>query len=231
MDPGFLLVENFGRFVAVLGLLLATPAFAYAGWLWISSMGDPSRSAAARNSVISVCVGVVVIGLSFIVPLALSDYVVAPSGGVEYQMEGGINCDQILRDQLVANTEISNANRIAYAVQRIQSTFEGCNAALWNPVVRRDTAGVGSACFDNSSRNSVAGVEIPDSLFQRQWTGTGSGYSAASASGRDDRNNVIVHWTTATAGALYSMDWGLPSDGSACWLYISGISTWVEGYE
>ena len=48
MDPGFLLIENFARFAAVVGLILAAPLFVWGGYLWMTSMGDPNRSAAAR---------------------------------------------------------------------------------------------------------------------------------------------------------------------------------------
>ncbi len=226
MDPGLLLVENLGRFAAVVGVILATPFFAYAGWLWLSSMGDPNRSASARNSVIGVCVGVVIMGLAFLVPAAVSDYVVAPAGGIEYESEQGVNCDQMLRDRLVANREISDAHRVNYVVQHIQATFEGCAREMWNPVARTTGAGIGT-CFDTSAYKKVSGVEVPEALQDRQVANV-SAFSPAYTSGRDDRNNVIVHWVPTNVGA--AGDVGLPSDGSVCWLYVANLTTWVEGY-
>ena len=44
MDPGFLLIDNFARLVAILGILISTPLFAWAGYLWMTSMGDPNRA-------------------------------------------------------------------------------------------------------------------------------------------------------------------------------------------
>ena len=131
MDPGLVLVENFGWLVAVLGLIIAAPLFAWSGYLYMSSMGDPNRSASARNSIIGVCAGIIVIGCAFILPRAISEFVVEPAGGVVFEDRAGINCDGMLRDQLVINREASDARRVNFVVQRIQSrsrtamTFSG----------------------------------------------------------------------------------------------------------
>ena len=221
MDPTFILVENFGRFAAIVGLLLATPAFAYAGWLWISSMGDPTRSAVARNSVISVCVGILVIGVAFLLPPIIMDTVVSPVGGIEYEMDAGLNCDQVLRNHLVLNREASNANRINFIIQQIQSRFEDCGEENWSPVARVSGSPIGDTCFGSSSRDSIAGVQVPTGLSER------SKYELVNASGRDARNNVIVHWTTHVGSGKPP---GLPSDSALCWMYVSALDTWVEGY-
>ena len=219
MDPGLVLVENFGWLAAVLGLIIAVPLFAWSGYLYMSSMGDPNRSASARNSIIGVCVGVIVIGCAFIAPRVISEFVVAPAGGVVFEDRTGINCDGMLRDQLVINREASNADRVNFVVQRIQSRFEDCDDVLWSPVALDDSSGSG-ICFDDAGRNSIAGVALPKGLLRR------GGFGSTLLSGRDARNNVIVHWRVPAAGVAG----GLPSDGAVCWLYVSSIETWVEGY-
>ena len=219
MDPSLVLVENFGWLVAVLGLIIAAPLFAWSGYLYMSSMGDPNRSVSARNSIIAVCVGVIVIGCSFIAPRVISEFVVEPAGGVVFEDRTGINCDGMLRDQLVINREASDANRVNFVVQRIQSRFEDCDDVLWSPVAV-DSAGSG-ICFDDVDRNSIAGVALPRGLLRR-----GAFSSSLLLSGRDARNNVIVHWRVPAAGVAS----GLPSDSAVCWLYVSSIETWVEGY-
>ena len=226
MDPGFLLIENFGRFSAIVGMMLATPAFAYAGYLWVSSMGDPNRSAVARNSVISVCVGILVIGLAFLVPNVISDEIVEPAGGTGFQLDVSVNCDQIFRDQVVANSEVSNANRMAFVVQRIQSTFDDCHSAMWDPVVRTEGHNLSDECFDSSAREYISGVEIPPGLASKQ--AHHIGHAIVNASARDSLGNVIVHWTHSNVASVSR--WGLPSDGAVCWMYIRSIDTWVEGY-
>ena len=107
MDPGFLLIENFARFAAVVGLILAAPLFVWGGYLWMTAMGDPNRSAAARNAVISVGIGMIVIGCAFILPRVIGEFVVAPSGGVVFEREPGINCDGMFRQQLIINRTAS----------------------------------------------------------------------------------------------------------------------------
>ena len=219
MDPSLVLVENFGWLAAVVGLIIAAPLFAWSGYLYMSSMGDPNRSASARNSIIGVCVGVIVIGCAFIAPRVISEFVVAPAGGVVFEDRTGINCDGMLRDQLVINREASNADRVNIVIQRIQGRFEDCDDVLWSPVAV-DSAGSG-ICFDDAGlRNSIAGVELPRGLLRR------GGFGSNLLSGRDARNNVIVHWRVPAAGVAS----GLPSDGAVCWLYVNSIETWVEGY-
>ena len=217
MDPGFLYLDNFGRLAIIVGFLLATPFFAYAGFLFMSSMGDPNRSAQARNSVISVCAGIAVIGLAYGIPRFIGDVVIAPSGGTVYELERGVNCDGILRDQLVANRQASDAGRIQFVITRIQARFEDCNDTFWTPVVRAEGR-VGS-CFEGTPPDLlVSGVRVPEGLLR--------GGDIARRSGRDDRNNIIVHWEFSPGEGRS----GLPSDGSICWMYLSSLGTWVEGY-
>ena len=225
MDPGLVLVENFGWLVAVLGLNIAAPLFAWSGYLYMSSMGDPNRSASARNSIIGVCVGVIVIGCAFIAPRVISEFVVEPAGGVVFEDRTGINCDGMLRDQLVINREASDARRVNVVVRRIQSRFEDCGEVLWTPVavdsVRDMVSALYGVCFDTSGWDSVSGVEVPRGLIRIDTRG-----GDRLVSGRDARNNIIVHWRVPSSGVAG----GLPSDGAVCWLYVSSIETWVEGY-
>ena len=217
MDPGFLLIDNFARLVAIVGIIISTPLFAWAGYLWMTSMGDPNRAAAARNAVINVCIGVVIIGCAFIIPSVIGESVVAPSGGIVYERDSGINCDGILREHLVANRQASDAARINFIIQRIQARFEDCTDLFWTPLAR-DDSGLIASCFDGSTGDSISGVAVPRGLKR--------GGSTVSRSGRDARNNVIVHWTVSPGEGLT----GLPSDGSVCWMYVSATGSWVEGY-
>ena len=223
MDPGFLLVENFGRFVAMVGILASVPLFAWAGWMYMSSMGDPNRSASARNSVICICVGIVIIGCAFLIPGIVSDAVVEPVGGVTFDVESGVNCDRILRDQLVVNREASNGHRINFIIQQIQAKFDDCRKENWSPVAKTGGPFISDECFDGSDRDSIASVPIPAGLMRE------SEDFLSGASGRDAHNNIIVHWWTFPEGAISSVR-GLPSDSSVCWLYISSVGDWIEGY-
>ena len=209
MDPGFLLVENFARFAAAVGLAVAAPLFAWGGYLWMTSMGDPNRSAAARNAVIGVGIGIIVIGCSVILPRVVGEFVVAPSGGVVFEREPGINCDGMLRQQLIINRSASTPSRMNFLVQRIQSRFEDCNAAFWAPKVRESGHNSVSGCYDTGDK-FIAGVEIPKGLDRGIYR----------PSRRDARNNIMVHFSFSE----------YPSDGSVCWMYVSSLETWVEGY-
>ena len=209
MDPGFLLVENFARFAAAVGLLVAAPLFVWGGYLWMTSMGDPNRSAAARNAVVSVGIGIIVIGCSFILPRVIGEFVVAPSGGIVFEREPGVNCDGMLREQLIINRSASTPTRMNFLVQGIQSRFEDCNEALWAPKVREEGHSHVGGCYDDGNK-SIAGVEIPKGLDRGDYR----------PSRRDARNNIMVHFFVPK----------YPSDGSVCWMYVSSLESWVEGY-
>ena len=218
MDPGFLLVDNLARLAAIVGLLLSVPLFVFGGYLFMTSMGDPSRAAAARNAILSVGIGIVVIGCAFIIPTVIGEFVVAPAGGIVHERDQGVNCDGILREQLGANEQASNAVRMNFVIRRIQSRLEeNCGELFWTPVVRSGGSDIAS-CFDDADKDSIAGVVVPRGLRR--------GGSAMNWSGRDARGNVIVHWTISPLEGRT----GLPSDGSICWMYISATRSWVEGY-
>ena len=219
MDPGFLLVDNFARLVAIVGLLLSVPLFAFGGYLFMTSMGDPNRAAAARNAILSVGIGIVVIGCAFIIPAVIGEFVVAPSGGIVHERDQGMNCDGILREQLAVNEQASDADRINFVIRRIQSRFEDCGELFWTPLVRDDSGSIAD-CFDDGNPNFIAGVEVPRGLRR--------GGSVMNQSGRDARGNVIVHWRTSHG--IHGRLSGLPSDSSICWMYISATRSWVEGY-
>ena len=157
MDPGFLLINNFARLVAILGILISTPLFAWAGYLWMTSMGDPNRAAAARNAFISVGVGLVIIGCAFIIPAVIGESVVAPAGGLVYEQDSGVNCDGILREQLVANRQVSDADRINFIIKRIQEKFEDCTDFFWTPRARADSGHIGSCFDDPDTKDSISG--------------------------------------------------------------------------
>ena len=216
MDPGFLLINNFARLVAILGILISTPLFAWAGYLWMTSMGDPNRAAAARNAFISVGVGLVIIGCAFIIPAVIGESVVAPAGGLVYEQNSGVNCDGILREQLVANRQASDAVRINFIIQRIQERFEDCTDFFWTPMARVGAAPGTGGCFDDYlTKDSISGVAVPRGLKP-------GGRSVENLSGRDARNNVIVYWSVLVGG--------LPADNAICWMYVSATGSWVEGY-
>ena len=211
MDPGFLLIENFARFAAAVGLIVAAPLFVWGGYLWMTSMGDPNRSAAARNAVVSVGIGIVIIGCAFIIPRVIGEFVVAPSGGVVFEREPGVNCDGIFREQLIINRSASTPTRMSSLVRHIQGRFEDCNEALWGPKVRDEGHGDVKSCYDSSDRKFIAGVEVPKGLVRGSYT----------PSRRDAKNNIVVQ---------FQRPW-FPADGSDCWMYISSLESWVEGYK
>ena len=131
----------------------------------------------------------------------ISEFVVAPSGGIVFEREPGVNCDGIFREQLMINRTASTPTRMQFLVQRIQSRFEECNVDFWAPKVREEGHFNVSGCYDRRGGdeiNFIAGVEIPKGLIRDE------GGDRYRPSRRDARNNIIVHFNVLHP---------LPSDG------------------
>ena len=151
----------------------------------------------------------IVIGCAFILPRVIGDFVVAPSGGLVFEREPGVNCDGMFRQQLIINRTASTPSRMNFLAQRVGSQFEDCNEAFWDPEVRVYSHDTVNGCYDTGDK-SIAGVKIPKGLDRGVYR----------PSRRDVRNNIMVHFS---AGKY-------PADGSVCWMYVSDLESWVEGY-
>ena len=113
------------------GLALAAPLFAWGGYLWMTSMGDPNRSAAARNCRYQR--GHWHYHHRFL-------FHPSPGGqrvrrrsrpvGIVFEREPGINCDGMLRQQLIINGTASTPSRMNFLVERIQEPVRGLQSGL-----------------------------------------------------------------------------------------------------
>ena len=229
MEADFVVFQNVARLLALVGGGLAAIFVVWSGIQWIMAAGDPQRMAMARNSILGVVAGLVIVGAGFILPGVIGDLVIRPSGGVDIgTRQTGVDCDGILREQLVLNRSVSNAGRMNYLVQRIQAQYDDCGNGLWIPVVR--TAGIdqyrsslGPWCYssdrveDHRRVLRISGVEVPHSLI------AGRTYR----SGRDSQNNILVYFYVLDASAGF----GRPNNQAVCWLYLSYFDDWTSGYD
>ena len=127
----------------------------------------------------------------------------------------------MFRQQLIINRTASTPSRMQFLAQRVRSQFDDCNEAFWDPKVRVDDddaqfvqSHIVFDCYDTDGSGnellSIAGVEIPKGLERGSYR----------PSRRDARNNIMVHFEPT----------GPPADGSVCWMYVSSLESWVEGY-
>ena len=212
-----MLANGVALICAALGGGVAAIFVVYSGYLYITSSGDPQRVAQARGSLIGVAVGLTIIGGGFLIPTTISRFIIEPAGGVKIDARQAVDCDGLLKGQLVFQRTASTPERMQFLVSRIQGQRSECGPEFWNPVVKVD-AGHPRDC--PGPDHKVGGVSVPDGLKD--------GASVNNTSSRDSGNNIIIFWTHPEDSS--EPDRGLPSDGSICWMYVSAFSAWSEAY-
>ena len=131
-------------------------------------------------------------------------------------------CDQLLRNQLAFQIGASNPGGIQEVVQQIQAQRGDCVLEIWDPVVNDNNRTGANGCWESETATErmnnpkVGNMEVPDGLFDTQ----DSAISVMRRSGRDRDNNVIVYWWNTIGRG--------PSDGAACWLYVSSLNSWSK---
>ena len=93
-------MENVARLLAVVGGGISAIAFCYAGILWMTASGDPQKMGQARTAIFGAIGGLVIVGVAFMAPRIISEFVIEPAGGQVIGSDGGVSCDGILRAQL-----------------------------------------------------------------------------------------------------------------------------------
>ena len=204
------LLRGLGGVVAVVFLI-------YAGYLFMSSAGDPQKDARAKGAVIGVVVGLVLIGTSYMVPEAISDTVIEPAGGEAIVVDSGRSCDQHLRRRLGSNPQAYDVGRVQRVIVGIQTQVSGCNEESWSPLVHSGSAllQVKSVCGaqENSGVFLMSGVPISQSLF------SGSAAGNMKAVARNSAGDIFLIFDDASP----------PGDGSRCWYYSSSFNAWMSG--
>ena len=214
MEEILSIVGGVARFVAILGGALSAVFFGWAGIQWMTASGDPQRMAQARMGIIGAVVGLVLVGVAVMIPGIVSEIIIEPAGGLPIEGQRGIDCDRVLRQQLVINRTASTRERMQFVIQQVQSKRKECSPEFWNPVVLKDGSspkGVAGTGTDAT----VGGMTIPaGGLFD--------GSTPSNVPARDAANNILLYWEDPVDQR--------PSDGTAVWLYHSAFNTWREGY-
>ena len=212
--------------------VVSTIIVAYAGLMYATAAGDPQKTGIAKNAFIGAFIGLIIAGVAFIGPRIVTDMVIKPVGGIAVDTEVGLNCDGILRNQLVFQRGASTESRMNVVIAQIQSQNSDCASDVWAPVVLNlDTAatpddakgncyGTAGTAADADVDDSpkVGSQEIPSGLV----VGTGDSAKTRDKSGRDSENNVIVYFNLSAASR--------PSDGASCWLYYARLKSWHANF-
>ena len=221
---------NVSRLIMIVGGGISTVAFCYAGFMWMLSFGDPQKGSQARSGLIGVVVGLILVGISFLLPQIIGDTVVEPVGGQIAGVQTGVSCDNELRNALVFQRNASTPSRMNQVVSRVQSDRpEFCAPELWKPVIGWD-----DDTAINSGHRSVDGVCLtavgakdPEAAVGGQVVPAGLRENNSingevrNTSGRDADNNIIIFFPDPD---------DRPIDSAKCWLYIARANTWSETY-
>ena len=221
--------------IAVLVAIASTGVVAWAGWQWVTAAGDPQALGKAKSTLIGAFIGLGIAGLAFIGPRIFIDLVIKPVGGVSVETETGLNCDGILRNQLVFQRGASTAERMNVLVSQIQAQQQECDSEVWDPTVVNLGTTLGVVGTNSGDGNcygalptAVAATALPtigDQRLPKSLAAPASGtatFTARSNSGRDSENNIIVHFNLDADKR--------PSDGASCWLYYSRLKQWHENF-
>ena len=148
--------------VAILVGVVATIMVAYAGLMYATAAGDPQKTGIAKNAFI----GSIIAGVAFIGPRIVTDMVIKSVGGIAVETEVGLNCDGILRNQLVFQRGASTESRMNTVIARIQSQHTECASDVWAPEVVDIVTTTGSEvgrCFGDTPVQGNSGMEIGSS--------------------------------------------------------------------
>ena len=226
--------------VAVLVGVVVTIVVAYAGFMYATAAGDPQKTGIAKNAFVGAFIGLIIASVAFIGPRIITDMVIKPVGGVAIESEIGLNCDGILRNQLVFQRGASTKDRMNVVVAQIQAQNSDCASDVWDPEVfdhGDDTVNDANAtatagqCFSTTGGAAFTAKEaekwivgeqaFPEGLLRTDNAAVPK-YTARTTSGRDSENNIIVYWDVKIAKR--------PSDGASCWLFFARLNSWHENF-
>ena len=216
-------INNFARLILYAGGGVFTIAVCVAGFFYMTAFGDPQKQNIARGALVGAFVGVCIMGIAFLAPRIMNQFVLAPAGLDTFENAGNTGCDRTLRSALITQRGVGNgqqANQIVRAIQAQRAN--DCNAEIWNPIIQIDDPddGFTDACAtDDVAANGVETIGVTDTpLTLANLAEARHGVSTYGAFAKDAFGNILVEFATANR----------PTDGSQCWLYNARANFWDQ---
>ena len=94
-------INNFARLILYAGGGVFTIAVCVAGFFYMTAFGDPQKQNIARGALVGAFVGVCIMGVSFLAPRIMSQFVLEPAGLEGVSNSGNTGCDRTLRSALI----------------------------------------------------------------------------------------------------------------------------------
>ena len=230
---------NIATLVAIGVATVSAVIVAFAGFQYATAAGDPQKVGLAKSSFVGAFIGLVIASLAFVGPRIVTDMVIKPVGGVALDTQVGLNCDSVLRNQLIFQRGASTKDRMQVVISQIQSQQQECAKDVWKPVaidlsdlvsggIAPGPDGEKGQCYVTgggfASGVGAQDIKVGDQVLPKGLVRfvMGQGSFPRTTSGRDSENNIIVYWADDVAER--------PSDAASCWLYYSRLRSWHENF-
>ena len=220
---------NIATLIAIGVATVSAIIVAFAGFQYATAGGDPQKVGIAKASFIGAFIGLIIASLAFIGPRIVTDMVIKPVGGVALDTQVGLNCDSVLRNQLIFQRGASTKDRMQVVISQIQSQQQECAKDVWKPVaIDLGDTGQPGKCYLSAGgwplKDKLEDIEIGDQALPEGLARItpDKKYEPRSTSGRDSENNIIVYWADDVADR--------PSDAASCWLYFARLRSWHENF-
>ena len=226
-------INNFARLILYAGGGVFTIAVCVAGFFYMTAFGDPQKQNIARGALVGAFVGVCIMGVSFLAPRIMSQFVLEPAGLEGVANSGNTGCDRTLRSALITQRGVGNGKQVNSMVRAIQAQrANDCNQEIWNPFVQvagtppGATAAITNSGFQDGPTTCLPGTAGTDHMIGQtdlpttleSVAQTRALQSAYGGFARDASGNILVQFDTAFR----------PTDGSKCWLYIAQSNYWDQ---
>ena len=230
----------------------------YSGFLYATSGGESQRVAQARTSLFMCLLGLMIIGLAFIVPRVITESVVQPAGGVSLGMQDGIDCDAVLRSQILSQRSVDQASEVNVLIRLIQERYGQCDSHSWDVEAEAPHLVISAekefsetnyfyADSGNNEKSCVGslpgGVSVPPGLLAVNHKSLEvDGTKVNQLNNGDPISVFVVGGDSALSLAMTRSTTGdivvwfdrarSPWDGSICWIYHARYGLWVgQGYD
>ena len=207
-------------FYAVVGLALSVAGFFFVMGVinYMAAGGDQRKVSEGVAGMRNALIGAVLIGgTSLIINFVVLD-IVRPAGGEVGSVGQGLDCDNLLQQQLLssplATANDDNANAVIAGIQ--QQRPDDCPPDTWNPWVNTDAVG--------KQDDSNFAVNCPPTLCV---TAATNGFFRDNP-WRDHLGNIAVSFYTG-ADNKRNMSPTLPLDNSKRWMYVATQGIWYGG--
>ena len=124
---------NIATLIAIGVATVSAVIVAFAGFQYATASGDPQKIGIAKSSFVGAFIGLVIASLAFIGPRIVTDMVIKPVGGVALDTQVGLNCDSVLRNQLIFQRGASTKDRMQVVISQIQAQQQECAKDVWKP--------------------------------------------------------------------------------------------------